>query len=238
VLYQLSYIPTRRDGDLEDCTCRAGHLSKQMSRVSRSAGLALAFIVALGAAAPVYGAAPVRIAANRCNSQTVDDAYGRVRDYDRHGPGGSSAQLLARYGAIADVIAVVNEEREILDSICSSQPQRAALFAEVAATAAWALALESDVVARLNTSCPAAAKALPTVVLADAWLSLARVVNDGGGSVPRVFADVIPRVQARAQALGLPLPAWNNTSAYWRDQVKKQAEAAIATCPSPSPTPS
>ena len=181
---------------------------------------------------------PVEIAANRCNGQTIDDASARIRDYDRHTPGGSSVQLLQRFGAIAEVISMLNEEREVLNSICSTDAQRAAFFAQIAATAAWALALEADVAARLNASCPAAAQALPTMMLSDAWLSLANVVNDRGGSVPSAFGDVIPKVQARAQAVGLALPAWGDTSAYWRDQVHLEAKAAIATCPSPSPAPS
>jgi hypothetical protein len=209
-----------------------------MGKFRHTAMLAVALSLSLGGAVPVRAAAPVEIASNRCNSQTIDDASARVRDYDRHAPGGSARQLLQRYGAIAEVIAVLNEEREILNSICASDAQRAPFFAQIAATSAWALALEADVAARLNASCPAAAKALPTIMLADAWLALANVVNDGGGSVPAAFREVIPKVQMRAQAVGLVLPAWSETSQYWRDQVHDKAKAAMATCPSPSPMPS
>jgi hypothetical protein len=73
-------------------------------------------------------------------------------------------------------------------------------------------------------------------MLSGAWLSLANVVNNANGTVPASFQDVIPKVQTRAQAVGLPLPAWADTSAYWRDQVHAKAKAAIATCPSPSPS--
>jgi hypothetical protein len=206
-----------------------------MSKLLQTAMLALAASVPPVISAPAVPPASVEIAANRCNGQTIDDAAQHVRDYDRHAPGGSPSQLLARYGAILDVIAMLNEEREILNSICSSEPQREALFAQVAATAAWALALEADVAARLNASCPAAAQALPTMMLSDAWLSLANVVNNGNGAVPAAFNDVVPKVQTRAQAVGLALPAWPDTSVYWRDQVHAKAKAAIATCPSPSP---
>ena len=112
------------------------------------------------------------------------------------------------------------------------------MFAQIAATSAWALTLESDIAARLNSSCPAAAQALPTMMLSDAWLALANVVNEGNGTVPAAFADVIPKVQSRAAAAGLTLPAWSETSAYWRDGVHAKAKAAIATCPTPSPSPS
>jgi hypothetical protein len=237
VLYQLSYIPTVI-GDLEDCTRRYGHLSKQMNRLLHTAMFALALGVALDAAVPGHAAAAIELAANRCNSQTIDDAAARVRDYDHRGPGGSQAQLLQRYGAIADVIATLGEEREILNTVCSSDVQRAALFTQIAATMAWALTLEGDAAARLNVSCPAAAQAFPTMMLADAWLALANVINDGDGAVPGVFDDVIPKIRTRAQAVGLTLPAWPETSQYWRDRVHVKARAAIASCPSPSPSPS
>lgn len=208
-----------------------------MRRFLSAAGLAL--VLAAGSGISPVGAAPsVEVSSNRCNSQTIDDASARVRDYDRHGPGSNMAQLLARYGAVADVLAIVNEEREILDSVCSSDAERAPLFTQIAAISAWALTLEADVAAKLNASCPVAAKALPTVMLADAWLSLANVINNEGGTVPPGFANVIPKVQTRAQAAGLALPTWADTSAYWRDQVRAKAKAAVATCPSPSPLPS
>jgi hypothetical protein len=201
----------------------------------------LAFTLAalsVGPAAPVRAAAPVEVAANRCNSQTIDDASSRLRDYDRHAPGRNPGQLLQRYGAIAEVLGVLNEEHEILDSICASDSQRTSLFAQIAAFSAWSLALESDITAKLSASCTAAATGLPTMMLADAWLALANVVNADGGTVPPVFTDVIPKVQTRAQAVGLTLPAWPDTSAYWRDQISAKEKAAIATCPSPSPSPS
>ncbi len=57
-----------------------------------------------------------------------------------------------------------------------------------------------------------------------------------GGAVPTEFTDVIPKVRTRADAVGLALPAWAETSAYWAGQVRDKAKAAIATCPSPSPS--
>jgi len=207
----------------------------------RSAGKYVAFtlaaVVLLGAAAPSYGAAPILLASNRCNGQTIDDASSRIREYDRHAPGTGSAKLLQRFGAIAEVIATLNEERGVLDSVCSDT-QRAPLFAQIAAYSAWALALQSDLAAKLNASCPAAATALPSMMLADAWLALANVINAADGAVPTALEDVIPKVRMRAEAVGLALPAWTETSAYWAGQVHDKAQTAIATCPSPSPSPS
>jgi hypothetical protein len=62
------------------------------------------------------------------------------------------------------------------------------------------------------------------------------VVNADGGTVPPSFADVIPKVQTRAASVALTLPAWADTSAYWAGQVREKAKAAIATCPTPSPS--
>jgi hypothetical protein len=202
-----------------------------------ASALALALVAQLGVLRPVRAAAPSTLADNRCNDETINEASGRVSDYDRRPPGNGAAQLLQRYAALSDVLAMLGEERQILDSLCSTDAQRAPLFARIAATSAWALALESDVAARLNASCPAAATGLPTMMLSDAWLSLANVVNDENGAVPADFSSVIPKVQSRAQAVGLTLPSWADTSAYWRDQVHQRVKAAIATCPSPSPAP-
>jgi hypothetical protein len=209
-----------------------------MNRSLRAAALALALTAQLGALQPVRATASPALAENRCNDQTINEVSGRISDYDRHAPGGGTAQLLQRYAALSDVLAMLGEERQILDSLCSTDAQRAPLFARIAATSAWALALESDVAARLNASCQAAATGLPTMMLSDAWLSLANVVNDENGTVPAEFSTVIPKVESRAQAVGLTLPSWADTSAYWRDQVHQKEKAAIATCPSPSPAPS
>ena len=208
---------------------------RKRSRISGAVLLACAALV--GAAPPFRAATPVQVAVNRCNSQTVDDAYARVRDFDRHAPGGSSDDLLQRIGAITGLLATLREEREILDSVCASDAARAPLFAQIAATTAWALALESDVAVRLNASCPGAARALATMMLSDAWLAMANVVNDSGGPVPAIFTDVISKVQSRAQAVGLTLPPWADTSAYWRDRVHDRAKADVTTCPSPSSRP-
>ena len=148
-------------GDLEDCTRRHGHLSKQMTRYLRLLVLTAVASVLVGAGAHARGTPPVELASNRCNSQTIDDASTKLRDYDRRGSSGNSAQLIQRYGAIVDVISVLNEERQILDGVCSSDAQRGPLFAQIASLSAWALTLESDIAVKLNASCGAAQTALP-----------------------------------------------------------------------------
>lgn len=201
-----------------------------------AAGLALAVAAQLVTLQPARAGAAAVLADNRCNDAMINDATRRVDDYDRHAPGNGTAQLVQRYAALADLMATINEEQQILDSVCSSDAQRAPLFAQIAATTAWTLTLESDVAARLNTSCPAAATGLPTMMLADAWLALANVVNNNNGAVPAAFSAVTPKVESRAQTVGLTLPAWVDASAYWRDQIHQKEKAAIAgACPSPGP---
>jgi hypothetical protein len=209
-----------------------------MGKLYTMGALAIVLTFPLVAAPAARAQAPTLVAAGRCNSQTIDDATGRLRDYERHSPSSGPAQLVQRFGAIAEVLSILTEERDILNTICSTDAERAPFFAQIAAAIAWALVLESDVAARLNASCPQAAAAFPTMMLADAWLALANVVNDENGVVPASFSDVIPKVRSHAQAAGLTLPPWSDTSAYWRDQIHAKGKAAIATCPSPAPSPS
>lgn len=213
-------------------------MSKRSPAVAAALAWALAFsAAAFGAATPSAASAGILVALDRCNGQTIDDAVGRVRDYDRHPPGNAPSQLLQRFGAIADALSVLTEEREILTSVCSNDAQRENFIVQIAAGTAWALVLESDIASRLNASCPAAAAAFPQMMLSDAWLALANVINANSGFVPPAFTDVIPKIQTHAQAAGLALPAWADTSQYWRDQLHAKAKTAIATCPSPSPQP-
>ena len=208
-----------------------------MSKLQQGILLSLALWMSAVPAGAAPAATSAEIAVNRCNGQTVDDMSRRLRDYDRHGPGNSQTQLLGRYGAIADVLATLGEEHDILKSVCASENETAGLFTQIAALTAWALVLEADVAARINASCAAAARGLPAMMLADAWLALANRVNDANGAVPAAFNDVIPKIRTQAQAVDLTLPPWSETSQYWRDQLHAKEKAAIATCPSPSPSP-
>jgi hypothetical protein len=188
------------------------------------------------AGAPGGFASPRVVAvANRCNARMIDQYQGEVRSFDAHPPRSDPAHLNARLGEIADVVSSLDEEHGVLDSICATDTDKALLFAQLNATVAWALALESDIAAKLNASCPPAAKALPAAMLAQSWLALAATVNDQGGAVPNSIAEVVPKIRARAAAVDLELPAYPETSAYWRDQITQKAKEAVAACPSPTP---
>jgi hypothetical protein len=208
-----------------------------MTKLHHAVLIWLSFSMVAVPGGAVHAATPAEIAVSRCNGQTIDDMSSRLRDYDRHPPGSSQSKQLARYGAIADVLSTLSEEHDILKSVCASENETAGLFTQIAALSAWALVLEADVAGQINASCAAAARGLPTIMLADAWLVLANRINDANGTVPAAFNDVIPKIQTRAQAVDLTLPAWGETSQYWRDQVHTKEKAAIATCPSPSPSP-
>jgi hypothetical protein len=186
---------------------------------------------------PASASTSAFVAVNRCNTQVVDESYAHIRDFDRRAPGTGTDDLMRRFAAIAEVLTTLHEEREIVDSVCPTDAARTPLFTEIAASTAWALALEADIAGALNASCPAAQKALPTMMLADAWLTMANVINENNGTVPSLFNDTIGKVRTRAAAVGLSLPVWSETSRYWSDNVAAAAKKEAATCPAPSPSP-
>jgi hypothetical protein len=214
----------------------------------RAASVGVALFVLSGVAAGPSGGALGAVsgrtvaAASRCNDRMIGDYQTEIRSYDAHPPRSNTAAMDARLNDIGAVLGAINEEHNVLDSICPTEADKMPLFAQLAATTAWGLALQSDIAAKLNASCPAAAKALPAAMLAEAWLALAATVNDENGTIPVAIAQVLPKVQSRAAAIGLALPTYLETSAYWRDQLGEQAKAAVASCApphaagSPSPT--
>jgi hypothetical protein len=206
------------------------------------AGVILAVILSAGAAAAVVSPAratgPVTVAADRCNSRMINDYEGQIRDDDAHPPRDNPPDLAKRFNDIGSILNALNQERGIVESLCTSDVAKAPLFAQIGATAAWGLALESDIALRLNQPCPSAAKAFAAAILAQAWLDLASVVNDNNGKVPAEIAGAAPRIQTRAAAIGLTLPAYAETSSYWRDQIGAKAKDAVAACPTTAPSPS
>jgi hypothetical protein len=210
-------------------------LAKSLAGAALGAALMVPIAWQLNGSAAPLGSTTV--AASRCNSRTINDYQGQIRVYDAHPPRSNPAALNARLGDIADILNSLNEEHGVLESVCSTEAEKAPLFAQLNATVAWALVLQSDIASKLNASCPPAAKALPAAMLAQAWLALAATVNDNNGTVPKSVAEIVPKVQTRAAAVGLALPTYLETSAYWRDQIADQARQAVATCPTPVPPP-
>jgi hypothetical protein len=203
----------------------------------RSTLAAMAFLMSLTfVGTPPAAAGSTVAAASRCNSRMIGDYAGEVRDYDAHPSAVDLASLQKRFNDINEVLKALGQERSVLDSVCTSDADKAPLFAYAGATASYALALQSDVAVRINQPCPDAARAVAKALLAPGWLNLAQVVNDAGGTPPKDVTEAAPRIQKRAAVLGLTLPVWADTSAYWRDQVANQAKAAIQACSSPAPS--
>ncbi len=196
---------------------------------------ALFISVSAGIQAP--GRAGMLVAVDRCNGRMVNDYATQVRDYDAHPARSNPTDLEKRFNDIDQILAGLNQERGILDNICSSDAQKSPMFAQISATAAWALALESDIATKLGLPCPAGAKAYSEALLAQAWLDLASIVNDNGGTVPTDVARTAPKIQTRAATLGLTLPAYPQTSGYWRDTIAAQTKTAVQACPTPSGSP-
>ena len=177
------------------------------------------------------------VAADRCNGRMINDYSGQIRDYDAHPPRSDPANLEKRFDDISQVLAGLSQERGILDAICSTDAQKAPYFTEIGATAAWALALQSDVASKLGMPCAAGSNAFSQALLAQSWLDLASIVNAGGGAVPSVVAEVEPKIRSRASMLGLTLPPYGQASDYWRDGIAAQARTAVEACPGLKATP-
>jgi hypothetical protein len=182
------------------------------------------------------GAASV-VAVDRCNGRMINDYAEEVRNDDARPPRNSPADLAKRFDDISQLLAGLNQERGILDIMCTSDAQKAPYFAQIGAAAAWALTLQSDIASKLEMPCAAGSKAFSQALLAQAWLDLASIVASTGGTLPPDVAQVAPKVQTHAAALGLTLPAYADTSSYWRDTISAQAKTAIEACPTPKPTP-
>ncbi len=177
------------------------------------------------------------LAINRCDSRNINDLENQIRDWDKHPPRGVDAEI-ARMNDLQDTIAALGQERGVLEAVCPENVNRAPFNAQIGAATAWALALEADITTAIGPPCPAAGNAVPTQILAGAWLSLSVIVQESGGTVPQSIAEVVPKVQSRAAAVGLTLPSYADASPYWRDQISAASKAAVAACATPTPAPS
>jgi hypothetical protein len=192
----------------------------------------------LAAPVDVHASTLVAVDKVRCNERATNAYDEQMSDFEHHPPGNSLADLQKRLAEIGGVLTGIGQERNVLDNVCApGDPQRLQLFGHIAAVVATGFALISDLALQGGSSCPAGAKASADAFLAEAWLSLARIVNEVDGKVPPSIAPTIPKIQSRAAALGFALPAWADTSAYWRDQVKKAANDADAVCAAPPASP-
>jgi hypothetical protein len=152
-----------------------------------------------------------------------------VRDYEKH-PAVTASDRDARFAALDAVASSANNEAIILQSTCS-EPDFQPIAAQLFAVQAWALAQESDLSRQKNaTACPAAEMPVARAYIANAWLLLTRADITASGKYPSV-QNVLPKVQTRAAALNLTLPARMDTTNYWLTTVRDAASEAAKSCP-------
>lgn len=182
--------------------------------------------------AAVFAAAlsggPSVVALARCNNYNATRLEDQVRTYDKNAP--TAADRDARFVALEGVISSANDEAVILQGICS-EPDMQPIAAQLFAVEAWALALESDLSREKDAkACPAAEIPVARGYVANAWLLLTRADFDATGKYPSV-QNVLPKVQTRAAALNLTLPARQDTTNYWLTTVRDAGTEAAKSCP-------
>ncbi len=212
-----------------------------MTRLRQAAALALLAATAIGNATATGSAAPVQIAAvnPRCNHQVTGSLEDRVRADDRTKPGTTLDALNARLEDLNAILQQAQMESDILQTVCTDT-ELPAVADQIAAVIAWTYVLEDDVVPERLTllHCPESAANAPAALIASAWYAIASTFNDANlpASAPTptpapLVKLVMPKVQARAAAAGLTLPAIHDATQYWRDTIV----ARVSNCTPPSP---
>ncbi|HUY41567.1 MAG TPA: hypothetical protein VMV82_08380 [Candidatus Dormibacteraeota bacterium] len=184
---------------------------------------------------------PVRVAAinPRCNHNVAERLENHVRADDRHAPRSSLNDLNQRQQELDAILQEAQLEHDILHNMCTVA-ERPAVQDQLAGVIAWAYALEADIAPERYEllHCPQTASTAPAGLLALGWYALASTFNSPdrlpGEATPTpapLVKEVMPKVQARASAAGLTLPALADSTQYWRDM----ETAKVAVCVPPSP---
>jgi hypothetical protein len=200
------------------------------------AALALILAVAAQPAAAAQTSAANQIAQipSRCNARMLDALQEQIRAYDKQPPeANDQTAVQKRFHDLDGVLRELNEERDVIDNVCTTDAQKIPLEAQAITTAASALVLQSALVPNVATCAPGGVS-VQIAMLAQAWLDIATAVKDAGQATPAI-ANVEHQVQASAQAIGFTLPVFDDTSVYWRNTVTAQARAAAKACPTPMP---
>jgi hypothetical protein len=202
---------------------------------------AIPLVAGAGLVAAPITPQPELVAASRCNGRLIDDDQNQIRDVERHLAGNDPNAIRSQLGDLSDALSALSEEHNVLDHVCTNDNDKLPLFQQINAATASGILLQSELIGKLYAPCPAAATAVPQALVAQAWLAVAATINDANGSIPVIMAPVIPKVQERAAALNMTLPAYADTSAYWRDQFANAVTPAMQSCagtlPTPPPTP-
>jgi hypothetical protein len=208
-----------------------------MKRWTGAGVLALAAAIAAGAVAP-SPAKPALVAAinARCNNNVTGTLERQVRAYDRRPPAANVDALTQRFADLDSILQQAQLERDILQNMCTND-ESPPINNQLAGVVAWAYALQADIAAKRFAllNCPVAVTSVPPALLASGWYALATTLNESTAppAPAPLVAEVMPKIRARAAAVGLTLPPFSDTSQYWRDTLVAKALG----CPSPSPSP-
>ncbi len=192
-------------------------------------------------AAALGGAAPVQVAAinPRCNHNVAVRLENHVRADDRHAPGSRLNDLNNRQQELDAILQEAQLEHDILQNMCTVA-ERPAVQDQLAGVIAWAYALEADIAPKRYAllHCPQTASTAPAGLLALGWYALAstfddpdRLPTDPAPTPAPLVKEVMPKVQTRASAAGLTLPALSDSTQYWRDTETEK----VVVCVPPSP---
>ncbi len=212
-------------------------------KVEGRAGILVLLVAAMipSTAVAFGGTASVRVAAinPRCNHNVAERLENHVRADDRHAPGSSLSDLNDRQQELDAILQEAQLEHDILQNMCTVA-ERPAVQDQLAGVIAWAYALEADIAPKRYAllHCPQTASTAPAGLLALGWYALASTFNNPdrlpGEPAPTpapLVKEVMPKVQARASAAGLALPALSDSTQYWRDT----ETAKVVVCAPPSP---
>ena len=195
----------------------------------------LAPVVAAAAFVVLLPGLPARAPADvttpeRCNTIVASQLDNRVRQLDKRAP--ATNELADRYNDLQRIISEAAQEEEILENTCPSDASRAPIDVQLGATAAWAYALQSDVVrAKFAITCQTVKDVAAAAFVATAWRELAEVAPPGQATPAPALGEVIPKVESRASAVGLTLPSLADASNYWATQQQDKAKEATEGCP-------
>jgi hypothetical protein len=194
-------------------------------------------LFASGAFAPSVQAQVVA-AQSRCNFNVAGQLEQQVRADDRRSPGSGLDALDDRQEDLDSILQQAQIESDILHNVCSDQ-ELPPVQDQLAGVIAWAYALEADIAPRRYAllHCPQTAAEASLALVASAWYALSTTLVNNmdpqGTPLPPspLVKEVMPKVQARAAALHLPLPPPDQATQYWRDTLN----SSVAVCAPATP---
>ncbi len=182
-----------------------------------------AFVLAAGLGAWPFAVASVP---GRCNGQVADALADRAERLIAQRGREPDAQIAAGERLLGDI----RGEAEIDAAVCPSEAALVPIARQLHAAAALAYLAQADAaLAKFAVACPLARDRIAAAFMAGAWLEVAQGVP-ATGEVPQLLAPIVPLIRARAAQVKLALPAFADTSNYWKTTVQAQGRTALARC--------